>query len=51
MRVVNAEDVEGVVKNLTIRARNTRDDTKIDTYYEAIDLLQEVLKNATERDT
>lgn len=47
-KYIKVSRIEEVIKELVIRSKNTMDDTKIDVYEQAIELLQEAVKDGRE---
>lgn len=47
-KYIKVSRIEQVINELVIRSDNTRDDTKIDVYEQAVELLQEALRDGTE---
>lgn len=47
-KYIKVSRIEQVINELVIRFNNTRDDTKIDVYEQAVELLQEALRDGTE---
>lgn len=47
-KYIKVSRIEQVINDLVIRFNNTRDDTKIDVYEQAVELLQEALRDGTE---
>lgn len=47
-KYIKVSRIEQVINELVIRSNNIRDDTKIDVYEQAVELLQEALRDGTE---
>ena len=47
-KYIKVSRIEQVINELVIRSNNTIDDTKIDVYEQAVELLQEALRDGTE---
>lgn len=47
-KYIKVSRIEQVINELVIRSNNTGDDTKIDVYEQAVELLQEALRDGTE---
>lgn len=47
-KYIKVSRIEQVINELVIISNNTRDDTKIDVYEQAVELLQEALRDGTE---